>query len=194
MLKLLHTNKKELARRLAVAECRWKNRNFKARDPKREEGIRTVEDDERERELVNRIISENHSREEGNEDFSKRFGITDFEIDAQHADMLITDSLAKSLLQKDGDVIYTGGNSRGIINVDTLSESFAVGDIIDVNRLKDKGLIDGHVAYIKVLARGRIDKPLTVYANDFSPSAVKMIALTGGKAVKVITKHLREKG
>lgn len=194
MIKLLYTNKEELTRRLSMAECRWKNRSFKARDPKRVEGIRTVEDDEREREIVNRIIAENDHRDYGNEDFSKRFGITDFEIDAQHADMLITDSLAKSLLRKEGDVIYTSGNSRGIINVDTLSENFAVGDIIDVNRLKDKGLIDGQVAYIKVLARGRIDKPLTVYANDFSPSAVKMIALTGGKAIKVITKHIREKG
>jgi ribosomal protein L18E len=32
-----------------------------------------------------------------------------------------------------------------------------------------------------------IDKPLTVYANDFSLTAVKMIALSGGESVKVVT-------
>ena len=40
------------------------------------------------------------------------------------------------------------------------------------------------VTYIKVLARGKLDKALTVEADDFSPQAVKMIVLTGGSAVK----------
>ena len=44
-----------------------------------------------------------------------------------------------------------------------------------------------------MLARGIIDKPLYVYANDFSLAAVKMIALTGGKAIKVNTTQ-RNKG
>ena len=113
------------------------------------------------------------------------------EVDVERADELITDSLAKSLLKKEGDCIYTSGNAKCIINVDTLSESFAAGDRVDVNSLKDKGLVPPDTAYLKVLARGSIDKPLSVLANDFSLSAVKMIALTGGEAKRVIT--LREK-
>ena len=58
---------------------------------------------------------------------------------------------------------------------------------MDVNSLKAHSLIPYDTAYIKVLARGIIDKPLSVYANDFSLSAVKMIALAGGKAVRVDT-------
>ena len=81
----------------------------------------------------------------------------------------------------------TEGWRRGIINVDTLSESFSAGDRVDVNILKRKSLIPYDTAYIKVLARGVIDKPLHVYANDFSLSAVKMIALAGGKSIKVLT-------
>jgi ribosomal protein L15 len=114
-------------------------------------------------------------------------------VDAKRADELITDSLAKNLVRKRSEGVYTDGSSKSIINVDTLSENFSSGDKIDVNVLKSKSLVPYDTAYIKVLARGMIDKPLTVYANGFSLSAVKMIALTGGEAIKTVTLKPRDK-
>ena len=38
--------------------------------------------------------------------------------------------------------------------------------------------------YLKVLARGTLDKALTVEADGFSLQAVKMIVLMGGTAIK----------
>ena len=111
----------------------------------------------------------------------------DLSVDAAHADNLITDNLAKDLVRKEGVKIYTYGSKKGIINVDTLSENFISGETVDVNKLKEMSLVPYDTAYIKVLARGMIDKPLKVYANDFSLSAVKMLALTGGEAIRVIT-------
>ena len=58
-----------------------------------------------------------------------------------------------------------------------------------MNSLKERGLVPKDVFYIKVVERGEIDKPLTVCANSFSLTAVKMIALTGGRAVKVKTRR-----
>ena len=55
-------------------------------------------------------------------------------------------------------------------------------------------LIPEDTAYLKVLASGSIDKPLTVYANEFSLCAVKMIALAGGQAIKVSTVKERADG
>ena len=40
--------------------------------------------------------------------------------------------------------------------------------------------VNNKATYIKVLARGSLDKPLDVEADDFSPAAIKMIVLTGG--------------
>ena len=88
-----------------------------------------------------------------------------------------------------GITVVTDGDAHGIVNVDTLSESFSPGERVDVNILKQKSLIPYDTAYVKVLARGVIDKPLSVYANDFSLCAVKMIALTGGEAIKVTTRR-----
>lgn len=107
-------------------------------------------------------------------------------IDAGYADMAITDSLARNLIRRENE-IKTNGTGKQIINVDTLSRSFCAEDRVDINILKNKSLIPYDTGYIKVLARGIIDKPLTVYANDFSLSAVKMIALAGGKSIKVNT-------
>ena len=114
-------------------------------------------------------------------------------MDSEHADELITDSLAKNLLKRRGEEIRTLGTQREIINVDTLSQNFSAGDRVDVNILKSKNLVPDDTGYVKVLARGTIDKPLSVYANGFSLSAIKMIALTGGEAIKVTTQKERGK-
>ncbi len=125
------------------------------------------------------------------EDFEKILEVT-----PERADVLISDALAKSLLRKGRYTVYTDGRKKGILNIDTLSENFSAGEEIDVNILKSKKLVPSDTAHIKILARGTLDKPLKVYANDFSLSAVKMIALTGGEAIRVSThrkKHKKEK-
>jgi large subunit ribosomal protein L15 len=76
------------------------------------------------------------------------------------------------------------GNKKDIINIDTLSENFDDGDVVTLKALKQKGLVSKNVGHIKVLARGTLDKCLTVEANAFSLDAVKMIVLVGGKAIK----------
>lgn len=136
--------------------------------------------------------SEGASEEELSGLESEALGVKAFKIDAEHADELLTDSMAKNLINRDGEIVYTEGRSKNIVNVDTLSENFSSGDRVDVNSLKDKSLVPYDTAYIKVLARGVIDKPLSVHANDFSLSAVKMIALTGGEAVKCVTVRMKK--
>ena len=113
-------------------------------------------------------------------------------VDAGHADTLISDSLAKTLIATEPEPIYTDGRRKRIVNVDVLSSHFEPGERIDVNILKERGLVPVDTAYIKILASGVIDKPLVVLANDFSLAAVKMIALTGGEARRVITIRKKE--
>ena len=66
-----------------------------------------------------------------------------------------------------------------------LSENFESGETVTLETLKDKKLLKANVASYKVLARGSITKPLIVEANEFSIEAVKMIVLTGGRAIKI---------
>ncbi len=109
------------------------------------------------------------------------------EIKMEYANSVITNEMARKLIKDEREVIYTSGKVKSIINVDTLSRSFVADDRVDVNILKKKSLVPYDTNYIKVLARGAIDKPLHVFANEFSLAAVKMILLSGGEAIRVIS-------
>ncbi len=112
-----------------------------------------------------------------------------FSVNVERADSLISDNLAKNLVKREREIVYTDGRRKCVINIDTVSDNFLMGEVVDVNSLKERGLIPQDASYVKVLARGTIDKSLTVKANAFSLSAVKMIALSGGQSIKVITQH-----
>lgn len=131
--------------------------------------------------------AEDKEKDNSNDLMERAEKIGKVEIDMEKADSLITDALARDLIKRAEGAIKTSGNERSIINVDTISEYFYPGERVDINVLKRRGLIPPSVSFIKVLARGRIDKPLSVYANEFTPAAVKMIVLSGGEAVKAQT-------
>ncbi len=101
---------------------------------------------------------------------------------------------AKSLISDDNALEYVEVvankekktyNKKDIINLDVLSKNFNSDDLVTLESLKQRNLISSKVDYIKVLARGILDKPLIIEANDYSIDAVKMIILTGGEVRKV---------
>ena len=113
------------------------------------------------------------------------FTVTD-KVSVSEADSAISDATAEQLIAlAESRQIGAGKGRRAIVNLDTISANYQEGDTVDLESLKKKGLIDGKAASCKILARGSLDKSLTVEAVDFSLPAVKMIALTGGKVVKL---------
>ncbi|MBO5867219.1 MAG: uL15 family ribosomal protein [Clostridia bacterium] len=106
-------------------------------------------------------------------------------VTVEQAHDMISDEVASTLVQTAPVEIFKEvGNKKCIINVDTLSRHFDNGETVSLNSLKQKGLVAKNVGHIKVLARGTLDKRLTVEANAFSLDAVKMIVLVGGTAIK----------
>ena len=73
----------------------------------------------------------------------------------------------------------------GIVNVDVLSKVFSAGEKVTLDEIKKRVVgFNKKITYVKVLARGFIDKPLIVEADDYSLDAVKMILLTGGTVIR----------
>ena len=101
-------------------------------------------------------------------------------IDAEHADELLTDEEAASIVKTEEGA---GEGPRNYINIGIINEHFEAGDTVTLNILKEKGLIDKKIMRIKILADGILDRPLTVKAESFSIQAVKMIELTGGTVI-----------
>ena len=114
-------------------------------------------------------------------------------VDVAHADGMISDAMAKGLIEDSDVTVQTHGKGRASVNVDKISEAFSSGDTVDINLMKEKGLVGKDALSVKVLAGGIIDKPLYVRANSFSAAAVKMIALTGGHAYKTKTSRRKNK-
>lgn len=113
------------------------------------------------------------------------YTVTD-EVAVNEAESLITDATAKQLIAlAETKEARVAAGKRTYINLDTVSANYREGETVDLESLKAKGLIDRKAVSCKVLARGKLDKALTIEAADFSLPAVKMIVLTGGKVVKV---------
>ena len=113
-------------------------------------------------------------------------------ITLSEASGMITDEEAAEFIEvkKTETVAVTnarnvGRGQRAIVNIDTLSQNFEKDDLITLEILKEKKLVPSRAGTLKILARGMLDKPLTVEADDYSIDAVKMILLTGGKPIKI---------
>ena len=161
---------KEEERRLAEEKAKEEERRL-AEEKAREEERRLAEEKAKEEER--RLAEERAHMEE----------LQRQQVSAAEVKEIVSDETASILIEKEVDEEKIFGNKKGIINIDTISRNFEAGDIVTVNSLKDKKLIDKNVCFVKVLARGIIDKPLIVKAQDFSLDAAKMIQLTGGKVV-----------
>ncbi len=67
------------------------------------------------------------------------------------------------------------------VNVGTL-EKFDNGAVVDINALKEAGIVKNSFDGVKVLSNGNLTKSLTVKVNAFSEAAKSKIEAAGGKA------------
>ena len=180
--RLAEEKAREEERRLAEEKAREEERRL-AEEKAREEERRLAEEKAREEE---RRLAEEKAKEEERRLAEERAHMEELQrqqVSAAEVKEIVSDETASILIEKEVDEEKIFGNKKGIINIDTISRNFEAGDIVTINSLKDKKLIDKNVCFVKVLARGIIDKPLIVKAQDFSLDAAKMIQLTGGKVV-----------
>lgn len=115
------------------------------------------------------------------------------EVSVSEATKLMSDEDAKMLVEEEvvpGDeaisTVYQYSNKavKDIINIDVISANFKPGEYVNLETLKEHKLIGKKTTYVKVLARGYINKPLIVEADAFSIEAIKMIVLTGGRVIR----------
>ena len=104
-------------------------------------------------------------------------------ITVEEADARMTDEAAASKIGLD-DASKKHEGKKGIINIDTISKNFKDGDKVDLEALWAKKLVPETIGYVKVLARGSIDKRLDLDLQDYSIQAVKMVLLEGGTVKK----------
>ncbi len=106
-------------------------------------------------------------------------------VSAEEAHQIIEENHIEIHIEEGVDYIRAGDSKKAIVNIDTLSKNYNAGDVVTIQSMKDKKLIEKKAKCVKVLARGILDKPLKIMAGEFSGTAVEMILLTGGQAMHV---------
>lgn len=101
------------------------------------------------------------------------------EASAEEAETLISDDMLDALMPPMPDILIVPEHI-GEVSVEQLCKHFYVGDVIDIASMKEKGLLDPEVSYVKITSDGEMTKRLTVSAHMFERTAAKMILLTGG--------------
>ncbi len=108
-------------------------------------------------------------------------------VTAELANEIMSDEEAKEATKQRNTSVEgippTRIGKKFAVNIDVISNHFSAYDTVTLEALKKRGLLPKRANAVKILARGTLDKPLTVIADDFSATAIKMILLTGGEAV-----------
>ena len=103
--------------------------------------------------------------------------------DAVHADEMVSDDVAEHSIE----VVKKARSGKMVeVNIDQICANFEDGDIVTLDALKAKRIVNKSAGRLKVLANGTMTKSLTVEADKFSLQAVKMITLAGGVAKKYV--------
>ncbi|MDE7372797.1 MAG: uL15 family ribosomal protein, partial [Clostridia bacterium] len=71
------------------------------------------------------------------------------------------------------------------VKLDDIDAKFLDGNRVTLDRLRKVGLVSEQCTGYTVTAGQRLTKPLIIVANDFTMKAIKMIALTGGRVVRL---------
>ena len=77
---------------------------------------------------------------------------------------------------------YDFKKSFQVVNLELIGARFEANAVITAKELAEKRLIRDENSFVKILAKGDLDKALTIRANAFSAEAAKKIQAVGGKA------------
>ena len=97
----------------------------------------------------------------------------------------IPDELADRLSQVSKSQNKINRFIRTRVAVDALAEKFQDGETVTIEAVRSRGIGASNANCLIVEEGNSLDKKLTVYAEEFTPNAIKMIALCGGEIFKI---------
>ena len=104
-------------------------------------------------------------------------------VQATEVNELLQDDVAQALIEVSDEI--SDKTKCEIINIDVLSRYFENDEKVTLEEIKKRvPKFPKNATYVKVLARGLLDKRLTVVADAYSIEAAKMILLTGGNPIR----------
>lgn len=102
-----------------------------------------------------------------------------------HDTAVLTDAEAKEMLEY--KLVDTLADPTKLVAVTTatISERFADGTNVNLNALKRKGLVAPEAVGFRLVGKGVLERSIVVTADAFNTAAIKMLLLTGGRAIQL---------
>ena len=100
------------------------------------------------------------------------------------------DNFAAQLIEMVEDNEYQERFIKTSLTIDDLTKNFKDGDVVDIDKVRELGLGPANSNFLSIKEGAKINKKLKVYANEFTPDAVKMICLSGGETFLVVQPEL----
>lgn len=72
------------------------------------------------------------------------------------------------------------------LSLKELESNFKDGDVVDIEKVRDKGLCAVNANYLSVTDSNTLKKKFRVYADEYTVAAAKMICVAGGEAYMII--------
>ncbi len=96
------------------------------------------------------------------------------------------DTFAQDLLGVVDDEDYQERFIKTTLSIDDLIANFEDGDTVDVDAVRQKGLGAPNTNYLMITESESLGKKFKVFANEYTPDAIKMITLAGGETYLVV--------
>ena len=96
------------------------------------------------------------------------------------------DNFAAQLVEMVEDNQYQERFIKTTLTIDDLLKNFKDGDVVDIDKVRELGIGPANSNFLSIKESAKINKKLKVYANEFTPDAVKMICLSGGETFLVV--------
>ena len=96
------------------------------------------------------------------------------------------DSFAAQLLEMVEDNEYQERFIKTYLTIDDIVKNFKDGDVVDIDKVRELGLGPANSNFLSIKESNKLAKKFKIYANEYTPNAVKMICLAGGEAFLVI--------
>ena len=72
------------------------------------------------------------------------------------------------------------------LSLKEISDNFRDGDVVDIEKVRDKGLCAVNANYLSVTESNTLRKKFHVYADEYTVAAAKLICVAGGEAYMII--------
>lgn len=117
---------------------------------------------------------------------AKKVGLLRRSVDQDQANVGLGNAEASKMVKEKAVPMFEGSRKLEKVELGELDKLYNDNDTVNIISLKKRNLISQECTHVEIVGNGTLTKSLKVFADYYDLTAIKMICLHGGKAVKYV--------